>query len=467
MALRFLDRSEEIGRLRSFLAARGGGLAVLYGRRRCGKSRIIQEVLPRRGSIYYVGDERDGALQRASLAAEAGRLVPGLERVTYPGWDELLSALWERAPRPAVLAIDEFPYLIEANPAIPSLLQRAWDEQWKNSRLFVLLLGSSVGMMETEVLGHRSPLFGRRTGQWKLTPFRFTDAIRFRPKDDFDSRMHYYAVAGGMPAYWLQFEARAGFWENLQDRVLRKGAFLYEEVEFLLREEVREPRNYFALLAAIAAGKRRLAEIVNATGLTKSTANKYLSVLADLGIVHRELPVTESKPLKSKKGLYRLEDPFTRFWFEFIYPHRDRLEMGETRVVLKKIRETFPAYLGHVYEDAARDILHRHSDALPSFARIGRWWDRNQEIDLVGVDEERNSIIFGEVKWTAKPVGRDIYEALKTKASGVRWGRKERQEAYCLFSRSGFSPNLTRGVRSEPLYLFHQDRLLARPQFVR
>lgn len=465
----FIDRESELDYLeRRWQQSTGAELVVLYGKRRVGKTELVKHFVRNKPHLYVLAERTNDEQQRQRFATAVGEHFnePLLRGSPAPEWNRLLGYLGQR-PERLVLAIDEFPYLIEANPAISSLLQRAWDEQWKNTRLFVLLLGSSVGMMETEVLGHRSPLFGRRTGQWKLTPFRFTDAIRFRPQDDFDSRMHYYAVAGGMPAYWLQFEARAGFWENLQDRVLRKGAFLYEEVEFLLREEVREPRNYFALLAAIAAGKRRLAEIVNATGLTQSTANKYLSVLGDLGIVHRELPVTESKPLKSKKGLYRLEDPFTRFWFEFIYPHRDRLEMGKTGAILKKIREMFPAYLGHVYEDAARDILYRHSDALPSFARIGRWWDRNQEVDLVGVDEERNSIIFGEVKWTAKPVGRDIYEALKTKASGVRWGRKERQEAYCLFSRSGFSPDLTRAMRSEPLYLFHQDRLLARHQFVR
>ena len=187
--------------------------------------------------------------------------------------------------------------------------------------------------------------------------------------------------------------------------MLRKGEPLYEEVIFILREELREPRYYFSLLQAIAQGKRKLSEIVNATGIQHPTANKYLGVLSDLDVVEREVPVTEDKPLKSKKGLYRIKDEFFQFWFRFIFPRRAELEMDNVDNVVERIRREISDYVAFVYEKVAREIVMHNSGIFFPFERLGRWWDRNDEIDIVGLSKEFNAILFGEVKWRGKKIG--------------------------------------------------------------
>lgn len=460
----FLDRTLELQELNARWRRGRPELFVLYGKRRVGKTELVRQFLRGKPSLYFFAERTNDEQQRrrfaSLLAARYGD--PLLAGGTAPDWSALLAYPARRRER-LVLALDEFPYLVEANPALPSILQRAWDESLSHSRIFLILLGSSVGLMETEVLSARAPLFGRRTGQWRLQPLPFYAARRFRPRAGFDDALHFYAVAGGMPAYWKQFDPRLDFWRNLETHALRRGAFLYEEVEFLLREELREPRHYFALLAAIAQGKRKLSEIVNATGLPQATANKYLSVLGDLGFVRREVPITEKVPLKSKKGLYRLEDPFTRFWFRLVHPVRDWLELDDTARAVRRIRSRMPALLAEAYEDLAPELLRQKAGTPggpPPLERVGRWWDRHAEVDVVGVNGPENLFLAGEVKWSRRPVGVNVYQDLRAKAAHIEWGRPGRKEVYALFSRSGFTPDLRRLARTYPLYLFHGDRLL-------
>jgi AAA+ ATPase superfamily predicted ATPase len=232
---------------------------------------------------------------------------------------------------------------------------------------------------------------------------------------------------------------------------------LYDEVEFLLRMELREPRYYFALLQAISQGKRKLSEIVNATGLTQSHANKYLGVLADLHIVEREVPVTEATPLKSKKGLYRINDEFCRFWFRFVLPYRSELEMGRVDQVSQTIISRLPQYLGDIYEKVARETLPAHMDSFFPFTAIGRYWERGEEIDIVAVNQELNAILFCEVKASEKPVGIDILDALRKKTAKVRWGSAQRKEHFCIFSKAGYTRALLEQADREGVVLFQED----------
>jgi hypothetical protein len=315
-------------------------------------------------------------------------------------------------------------------------------------------------MMETEVLGYKAPLYGRRTGQWRVDPMTFEAVSGFRKGRSFEDRIMHYALAGGIPAYWLQFSKKKDFFRNLKDHVLKKGQMLYDEVEFILREELREPRYYFALLQAIAQGKRKLSEIVNATGIAQPTANKYLGVLSDLKIVEREVPVTEGKPLKSKKGLYRITDEFFQFWFRFVFPHRGELEMGMAESVLSGIKKGLPQHLSTVYEKVVIELLWKHMDRFFPYTAVGRWWEKNEEIDIVAVNPDLNSIVFGEVKWSEKPVGTDVYTALKEKARKVVWGKKNRKEFFCLFSRKGFTDTMLKTASKEGVILFKGETIL-------
>ncbi len=455
--MEFIDRQDELSFLEEKWDAGQAQFIVLWGKRRVGKTELVKQFIKGKPHVYYLSESTNEKEQLSRLSQALGRhfAEPLLETRGFSSWEECFRYI-EAKKRRFILAIDEFPYLIYSNPGITSLFQKAWDEYFKHGTVFLVVLGSSMAMMEHEVLGYTSPLYGRRTGQWRVDPMPFDAVKLFRQGRSFEDRMAHYAVAGGIPAYWLHFDHGRGFDDNLKNSVLKKGEVLYDEVEFILREELREPRYYFALLQAIAQGKRRLSEIVNATGLSQPVANKYLGVLADLKIVERELPVTEGKPLKSKKGLYRITDEFFRFWFRFVFPKRSELEMGRIEEVADSIARDLPQYLGGVYEKVAMQMLTGRQDELFEFSAIGRWWDRQDEIDIVATNQERDTILFGEVKWSEKPLGNDIYEGLMKKAEKVRWGSTDRKELFCLVSRSGFTPSLMKKA-NEGLILMRKD----------
>ncbi|MBI1818860.1 MAG: ATP-binding protein [Nitrospirae bacterium] len=457
--MEFNNRKKELAFLEEKWRERKAQLIVLWGKRRVGKTELVKQFMKDKPHVYFLSESTNDPEQMRKFSVAIGNFFkePLLETRGFAGWEESFRYIRNKKKR-FVLVIDEFPYLIEANRAIPSLFQKAWDEYWSRSNLYLILLGSSIAMMENEVLGHRSPLYGRRTGQWKVDPMAFGSVSNFRKGKPFEDRLMHYALAGGIPAYWLQFSGKKDFFRNLKDHVLKKGEMLYDEVEFLLREELREPRYYFALLQAIAQGKRKLSEIVNATGITQPMANKYLGVLSDLRIVERELPVTEEKPLKSKKGLYRITDEFCQFWLKFVFPRRGELEIDRSDVVLNDLKNALPQYLSIVYEKVATELLLEHAGIFFPFTKIGKWWDKSEEIDITAINSDLNSILFSEVKWTGKPVGIDVYEALKNKSRKVFWGNPGRKEHFCLFSKNGFTDAMIKKADTEGVKLFKGER---------
>jgi len=316
-------------------------------------------------------------------------------------------------------------------------------------------------MMESEVLAQKAPLFGRRTGQIFLKPFSFADSKKFFPRASFDRCLEFYSLAGGNASYLKRLDPARSAEQNIIDQVLPPEAFLSVEVEFILREELREPRNYFAILKAMALGKNRIGEIVNETGIEKSSLHKYLFILEDLHIIEKEVPVTEHSPLKSRKGLYRIQDQFFKFWFRYVLPNRARIEEGRLENVLSRIRTDFPTLVAENYERLAADIIKAHEDRIFPIENAGRWWTKNEEIDLVALNEERREALFGEVKWSARPVGTDIYRDLKRKAALVDWHSEERTERFCLFSRSGFTKPMLDLARKEGVILFSKDRWIS------
>lgn len=483
----FINRQEELAFLEEKWTGSDPQLIVLWGKRRVGKTELVRRFITSRPHIYFLAESTNEKEQLTRFSRAAGEFFnePLLTTRGFSSWEEGLRYISEKKQRLA-LAIDEFPYLVLSNKGIASVFQRAWDEYLSRAPVYLVLLGSSMGMMETEVLGHKAPLYGRRTGQWKVRPLPFAQASRFRERRSFEDRMMHYSLAGGIPAYWLHFSPSKDFAGNLGDSLLRKGEVLYDEAEFLLREELREPRYYFSLLQAIAQGKRKLSEIVNATGIPHATANKYLLVLSDLDIVEREVPVTEEKPAKSKKGLYRIKDEFFAFWFRFVFPRRGDLEMGRLQRVVGEIQKGLPQHLSQVYERVAAEILWEHSDRFFPFDALGRWWDKGDEIDLVAFNRKQGKALFVEVRWSEKLVGTDVYEKLKVKAEKVRlgaWdkakgssreggkggegetGRKggysgdsEPERHFALFSRKGFTPAMLKVAREEHVTLFKADK---------
>ncbi len=455
----FINREKEIEFLEQKWNESKAQMIVLWGKRRVGKTELVKQFIKNRPYIYFLSERTHEKEQLKRFSSAIGEFFkePLLMTRGFESWEESFRYIGEK-DRKFVLAIDEFPYLIQSNPAVPSLFQKAWDEYLCQSKICLILLGSSVAMMETDVLGYKAPLYGRRTGQWKVQPMPFIDIRGFRRSKTFEDQMLHYSLGGGTPAYWLWFSRGPNFYQNLRNHVLKKGEPLYDEVEFIMREELREPRYYFSLLLAIAQGKRKLSEIVNATGIQQPTANKYLGVLCDLDTIDREVPVTEDKPIKSKKGLYRIKDEFFQFWFRFVFPRRAEVEMDNVDKVIEKIKKDMPDYLAFVYEKAAMEIVRYNSSSFFPFERLGRWWDKHDEIDVVGVNREVNSILFGEVKWSRKRVGENVFLELKKKAERVKWGDSKTHRFYTLFSKNGFTKGMLSLAEAEKVLLFQCDK---------
>jgi AAA+ ATPase superfamily predicted ATPase len=324
----FIDREAEI----QFLLEREGSnkaeLIVVYGRRRVGKTELLKEAFKKEKAIFFVADLGSDQDQRRRLSEAIGGLYPSplLQSEQPPEWDPLLRYLIELGKKErTILILDEFPYLCSSQPALPSILQRIWDEIGKKSRLYLILCGSFVSFMEREILGHKSPLYGRRTGQLLVQPLPLNTLKGFFPGYSSEDRISAYAILGGVPAYLMQFSDHVSVARNIKRQVLHPTAFLYDEVRFILMEELRDPKLYLSILQSIAFGNTRLNDIVQRTGIERGPVSKYLSVLQELRLIEREIPVTERHPEKSRKGIYRLADNFFRFWFRFVLPHRSRL----------------------------------------------------------------------------------------------------------------------------------------------
>lgn len=455
----FINREKELAFLKQKWKESKAQMIVLWGKRRIGKTELVKQFIKNKSHIYFLAETTHEKEQLRRFSSVVGEFFkePLLMTRGFDNWEESFRYIKEKNRR-FVLVLDEFPYLIQSNAAIPSLFQKAWDEYLSQSKVYLILLGSSVAMMETEVLGYKAPLYGRRTGQWKIQAMSFSDIKEFRRSKSFEDQILHYSVGGGTPAYWLWFSKGLDFYRNLKNHVLKKGEPLYDEVEFILREELREPRYYFSLLQAIAQGKRKLSEIVNATGIQQPIANKYLGVLSDLDIVEREVPITEDKPLKSKKGLYKIKDEFFQFWFRFVFPRRAELEMDNVDRVIGRIKREMSDYLSFIYEKVAIEIAQENSDLLFPFERIGRWWDRSDEIDIVGLNREFNTVLFGEVKWSRKRVGENVFVELKTKAEKVKWGDTKTTRFYILFSKNGFTDGMLSLARKEGIILFQYNK---------
>jgi hypothetical protein len=430
----FVNRQHELKSLQRILS-KAPALLVLYGRRRVGKTELLKHYYRNRPHVYYRGDLGSSTGHVHALSARLGEHLKDdfLRSQSVADWRGLLEYLRTRQTS-LDLVLDEFPYLVEAEPALPSLIQSAWDQGWREGPIRLTLCGSSVGFMEREVLAERSPLFGRRTAQMRLRPLSFWDAREFCPHLALPEQVEVYACFGGVPAY-LQRLGDSTLFEALERELLDPSSYLYEEPRFLLQQELREPRNYFSLLTSIARGATRLNEIAQDAGVSSSFASRYLDTLMGLELTRRVVPATEKIPERSRKGLYRINDPFLRFWFRFVQGSQSELEMGHrTRVMERKIRPGLPSFVAMTFEDICREWVARGASGFTP-DRVGAWWTGDAEIDVVAYDDQ--TALFGECKWTNQPVGASEVEKLRERAAFVNQlsGHKP---IYAVFSKSGF-----------------------------
>ena len=434
----FLNRGRELSHLLERYENDSAEFVVLYGRRRVGKSELIDQFLHSATGIHLVAREESKHLQLRRFSADLSAYFkdPFLQKNGFSDWDSFFEYLIQHATDRVVIAIDEFPYLVKEDTSLPSMLQEYWDRRLKKTRIYLILSGSSISTMESATMEYGSPLFGRRTGQILLHPLRFIHVLDYI--GDMKKAVELYAVFGGTPAYIMAADPEWDILKNIEEKVMREDSFLFRDVEFVLRAELVEPRYYFSILFSLAGGNHRIGLICNDTGLSKSVVNKYLSILIDLKLVHRCIPVTEGH--KSRQGLYFLSDNLFDFWFSFVNPHLDMLERGNAPLVMdQSVRPQFARYVGKHFEAMVMDLFdHINGDGILPFVftRIGSWWHRGEEIDIVCLAENPYRILFCECKWQDGVDAAEVYAGLRRKAPLVSWHNDQRSEYFCVVARS-------------------------------
>ena len=352
-----------------------------------------------------------------------------------------------------MLVIDEFPYLVRKNRALLSELQHLVDHRLAKGKLFMILCGSYMGFMEKEVLGSKSPLFGRRTAQLHMKPFNYQTSSKFLDGFSDIEKLELYGAFGGTPLYLQQINADESFEENIKRAYLKVTAYLYEEALLLLRQEVQEPGVYSAIIEAIASGYTKANEISTKIGEDSAKCLKYIKTLCELGILHKETPFREKEA--SRKTIYGISDFMFRFWYRYVFANRTLIETGAQQAVWsKRIEPDYNSYMGLVFEKVCRDYLSvkNAEGELPIlFTSIGRWWGTNpathgqEEIDLIAKDGK--DYIFGECKWRNEKLDLPVLRELKTKADIFSTNRNSTY--YVLFSKSGFTDAVINEAKSD------------------
>lgn len=437
--MNFIGRKKELETLSARFISDKAEFLIIYGRRRIGKTELIKTLISKQHpGIILIGREESKKLQLERYSRILAEYFDDelLKIQGFADWDAFFEYIYQQAKgQRFILALDEFPYLVKDDKALPSILQDYWDNKLKDSNIFLIISGSSIAMME-KLMSYRAPLYGRRTGQIKLDALPFKDVAGY--VGNVKRAVEMYSVFGGTPAYITQTDPAHDIYWNIDKNILNFDSFIYRDIKFILLEELEEPRYYFSVLESIASGSTNLGKITNYTGLDRSLVNKYLSVLIDLGIIKREIPVTES--IRSKKGLYFIKDNAFDFWFRFIFPSEDLIDLGRGEVALKRIKNGLNSYLGRTFENIAREFLWdlNLKEGVPfSFLKLGSWWYKEREIDIVALDDESN-IFFCEVKWKdmSEAETLSLIEQLKEKSEHVHWRNESRNEHYGIIART-------------------------------
>ncbi len=449
----FVDRTAELALLQTLLGRGRSELLLLYGRRRVGKTALLREWASRSGIpwSYWMAQKEPADLQRRRLAATIRGQAPSATGPTFASWSDLwddVAALVRDDRR--ILILDELPWAVEADGAMLSALQYAWDLHFQQRNLILVLCGSQIRTMET-LLSRQTPLFGRLTAQYYLQPLPFGALRDFFPGWSPDAQVTAYAMLGGVPQYLAWFNANATVSDNIRQAMLSPISVALSEIELLLADEVRDIRTYLTVLNAIGEGAHALKDIANATITAPTNLTKYLGVLQELRLVERRIPATVSPALqaRSKQGRYHLTDPFHRFYFRFLRPNQAEIAYQSDQV-LTQIQAGLRAFVGQTaWEELARTWVFRQGmrGELPFAPEvIGSHWSRAVQADVVAVSWRERAILIGECKWGADTVNRQIVRHLieetipKTVAALADAGQGWRVIP-ALFTRAGATPD--------------------------
>lgn len=446
----FINRQGDIEMLNSLWNKEKGEFLVLYGRRRVGKTALIAEFARKKKILHWIAYRTTSSELLRDLSRQLYSYLNNCdlpaEDFSYGSWRTAFETMADFAQNKKIgVIIDEFPYIVESDPSIPSLLQAVWDSKLSHSNIFFGLSGSCIGMMKSEILESRAPLFGRATSTVYLQPISVLNTMHFFPKYSLVQLVETYGVTGGVPKYFEFFSDKQPVLKNIENAIENNTTLLTAEADLLLNEEFRETRTYISILRALGKGALEIKKMSEICGVDSKALSKYLDQLIELKFVRRKVPAGLDAA-HSRKSLYSLSDLFTGFYFRFIAPHLQNIEKGLVNDAIDDLRNNFDAYIGkNVFEEICRDWVSSQADkGKLSFKPkdVGEYWDKERQIDVLGLNQHDQMMLVGEAKWSNRKVGMQELQELEEKAKKLS---KQNNYYYqlALFSRAGFAPQLT------------------------
>lgn len=438
----FIGRERELNSLNKLYASDKFEFAVIYGRRRVGKTALISQFIKDKRAVYFTGVESNAKqnLENLSKNIMEYRMDWQVE-TSFLSFQAALEYVFKLSQKERlILVIDEYPYVARASKSLASTLQLLIDKNKDNSRLMLILCGSSMSYMESHVLGYKAPLYGRRTAQMKVLPFDFADTCSYFKHFSDEDRALVYGIVGGTPQYLLQMDDRLSIEDNIKNTFLNPTSSLFEEPENLLKQEVREPALYNAIITAIATGSSRMAEISTKVGEDTAVCATYLKNLIELGLILKETPYGEKT---SRKSIYAISDNMFRFWHRFVPENSSIIARGAADLAYSRIQPHLSDYMGKVFEEICKQYLWKlllDGQAPIAFTELGRWWGTNPsthsqtEIDIMG-EQDKHTALFGECKWTNEKADTGVLDTL---AERSRLFHYQKTQLY-LFAKNGFT----------------------------
>lgn len=480
----FIGREMELQFLENKYKSEGGQLIVLYGRRRIGKTETLKQFCQDKPHVFFSCRECTDRLQLKNFSERILKENIPAKQYTdqFTDWEKAFRAILDLpyGDRKKLLVIDEFPYMCKDNAGIPSILQNLWDEILKDSNVMIILCGSAMSFIEKELLAEKNPLYGRATGIYKMTEMGFYDAIKFFPDYPDRDKVLAYSVLGGIPHYLRQFDAQLSLADNIKQNILTKGCTLYSEVDFLLRQELRETPLYNSLIEAVALGNTRLNDISQKSLVDDtSKTSVYLRNLIELGIIQREFSVDAGTKVRANtnRGTYRLTDNFFRFWYAFAFANYSDLEIGDVDgVYTYGVEPLLHEFASYTFEDICRQFVQelQKANALPfRYSKMGRWMGKTTirdtshekdlrvaetEIDIVAVSREMDQYLIGECKFKSDPFSYSEYLDTLAKLSPQK---EQSKFFYALFSESGFDDKIYEAAKQDDsLHLYSLEQIV-------
>lgn len=439
----FIGREKELSDLNKRYRSGRFEFAVIYGRRRVGKTTLINEFVKDKECIIYSATETNSRKNLIDLSKSIYAASSDFQDTSgmFTDFQAAIEAVFQIAGnRRMIFVIDEYPYLASCTEGIASIFQIVIDRCHQRSKLFLILCGSSMSFMENQVMGYQSPLYGRRTCQYKIKPFEFFEMTKYYKNASGEDLAVLYGITGGIPLYMSMMDDKLAIEDNIKDNFLTASAYLYEEPINLIKQECRDASQYNTIIGTIAQGASRLSEICSKTGIDTALATSYLNKLSGLGIVKKEIPYGVSS---SKKSLYTVEDFMFRFWYRFIQDNISAINRGMRDQVYQRITSRLSDYMGSIFEEICKQYLWKllsEGRAAVNFMDIGRWWGtdpktrQQAEIDIMGI-EDKDTALFAECKWKNEKTDLQVLEKLIDCSKLFPYRRNH----FYLFSKSGFT----------------------------